>query len=56
MSRQTQWEKMIDLLLEDKNPCLICAVRVMCGKSFARKNGGGCPELRKLLEEALDNR
>ena len=51
---QTQWEKMINILLGDENPCTICAVQVMCLKSFAIRKGGGCPELKKKLEDALD--
>jgi hypothetical protein len=54
MNDQTQWEKMIEVLLKDKNPCRLCAVQVMCRKSFALRNGGGCPELKELLEKALD--
>lgn len=51
---QTQWEKMIKILLGDENPCIVCAVQVMCLKSFAISKGGGCPELKKKLEDALD--
>lgn len=51
---QTQWEKMINILLGDKNPCSVCAIQVMCRKSFAIHKGGGCPQLKELLEEALD--
>ena len=51
---QTQWEKMIELLLGDENPCSLCAVQVMCKKSFVYKTGGGCPQLKDLLGKALD--
>jgi len=54
MINQTPWEKMIETLLGDKNPCRLCAVQVMCRKSFISKKAGGCPELKKLLEEALE--
>jgi len=54
MSYKTQWEKMITLLLGDESPCELCAVKVMCKKSFAIRNGGGCPELKEKLEKALD--
>jgi len=52
---QTAWEKMIKALLGDDSPCKVCAVQVMCAKSFSSRKGGGCPDLRKQLEKKLDN-
>ena len=51
---QTPWDKMIEVLLGDENPCTVCAVQVMCRKSFVHKKAGGCPELKVKLEKALD--
>ena len=45
--------KYYQAILGDKSPCKICAVRVMCEKSFTNKKGGGCPELKEALQEAL---
>ena len=49
-----QWEKMIERLLGNESPCLLCAVRVMCDKSFVSKHGGGCPELKEKMEVAIN--
>jgi len=50
---QEHWEELLEALLEDKNPCNLCAVKVMCRKSFSTKSGGGCPELKEAIKEAL---
>lgn len=50
---QEHWEELLKELLGDENPCAICAVQVMCRKSFATKLGGGCPELKEIIKKAL---
>lgn len=57
MAARRHWENMIKLLLGDNSPCKRCAVRAMCQKSFVnRRKGGGCPELKEALQEALRER
>ncbi len=53
MAIKKHWDKMIQTLLGDDNPCKICAVRVMCKKSFVNPNAGGCPELKEALRTVL---
>ena len=49
---QKHWDNLIEKMLGDDSPCYICAVKVMCNKSFAYR-GGGCPELKQKIIEAL---
>ena len=49
---QAFWEKTIQDMLGDKNPCNICLVRVTCRKSFS--NGSACEDLAKKLTIALE--
>jgi len=51
---QLHWERLLKELLGDDSPCQICAVRVMCYKSFSSKHGGGCPELKEAIKKAID--
>ena len=50
---QKHWDNLLRDLLGDDHPCLVCAVQVMCRKSFATNKGGGCPELKESIKEAL---
>lgn len=51
---QEHWDNLLKKLLsDDENPCLECAVQVMCQKSFTHRRGGGCPELKEAIKEAL---
>ena len=50
---QKHWDNLIEKMLKDDNPCDMCAVKVMCNKSFAIHRGGGCPDLKQKIIEAL---
>ncbi len=50
---QVHWENLLKELLGEESPCVVCAVKVMCGKSFSTRKGGGCPELKDAIKEAL---
>jgi len=50
---QPHWEKLLKELLGDEHPCKICAVQVMCRKSFTYR-GGGCPDLKEAIKQALE--
>lgn len=53
MAGKQHWENLVDRLLGDDSPCIICAVRAMCRKSFVTRSGGGCPELKEAIQNAL---
>jgi hypothetical protein len=49
---QVTWEKTINMLLGDKNPCNECIVRATCTKSFTSKSA--CDELAESLQKRID--
>ena len=48
------WFNLLEKLLGDDTPCKVCAVRAMCRRSFATRNGGGCPELQEAIQKAIE--
>ena len=46
------WERTIDKLLGEDNPCRICLVAMTCPKSFT--DGRGCEKLAKKLTDAME--
>ena len=50
--RSQLWERTIEKLLGDDNPCKICLIKVTCGKSFTNKTA--CEPLSIKLNEALE--
>jgi hypothetical protein len=48
---QLNWNKTIDMLLGDDNPCKECLVRARCTKSVSRDTA--CEELKEKLAEAI---
>ena len=55
MKGQPLWEKTLDELLGDENPCKVCLVQASCNKSFTRQNSA-CELLSDKIEEALNKK
>jgi len=51
LKEQSTWEKTIQILLGDDNPCAECIVRATCTKSFTYKSA--CDELAEKLQERI---
>jgi len=51
---QQNWNKTIDMLLGDDNPCKECLVRARCTKSMTRETA--CEKLTEKLEKAIKER
>ena len=48
---QRNWNKTIDMLLGEDNPCRECLVRARCTKSMTKETA--CKELTDKLEKAI---
>ena len=50
-SKNKAWERTIDKLLGDKNPCKVCLVKSTCPRSFSDKSA--CEKLEKEMIIAM---
>ena len=54
LKEQPTWEKTIQMLLGDDNPCMECIVRATCTKSFTYNSA--CEKLAEKLQERIQKR